>query len=211
MNKNELIESLAEELELTKTYARELVDRVFEKITDAANGGEEVAIFGFGKFKVVERQARTGRNPQTGAAVKIAAKKVAERAGVAVTPWSGGAIEDEAKAVKLAKRIGYPLVVKAAAGGGGRGIRVVEETSALAAAIRAAASEARAAFGDERLFLESWVRHRTSRRPGSPRRAHSCGTAPVSHRTSLLDQYPKRIIRGRPSPCAGRPLTPQAN
>jgi DNA-binding protein HU-beta len=58
------------------THARELVDRVFEKITDAANSGDEVAIFGFGKFKVVERQARTGRNPQTGAAVKIAAKKV---------------------------------------------------------------------------------------------------------------------------------------
>lgn len=76
MNKNDLIESLAEEFELTKTYARELVDRVFEKITDATNGGEEVAIFGFGKFKVVERKARTGRNPQTGATVKIAAKKV---------------------------------------------------------------------------------------------------------------------------------------
>ena len=76
MNKNELIESLAEEFELTKSYARHLVDSVFQKITDAARQGEEVAIFGFGRFKVVERGARKGRNPRTGEAVKIAAKKV---------------------------------------------------------------------------------------------------------------------------------------
>jgi DNA-binding protein HU-beta len=76
MNKNELIESLAEEFELSKGYARDLVDSVFQKITDAANNGEEVGIFGFGKFKVVERGARKGRNPRTGEAVKIAAKKV---------------------------------------------------------------------------------------------------------------------------------------
>ncbi len=76
MTRNELIESLADEFELTKSSARELVDRVFEKIAEAAHQGEEVAIFGFGKFKVVERPARTGRNPQTGEAIKIAAKKV---------------------------------------------------------------------------------------------------------------------------------------
>jgi DNA-binding protein HU-beta len=75
MNKVELIESLAEEFELTKVFARDLVDRVFEKMSDAVNSGEEVAIFGFGKFKVVERKARKGRNPQTGETVKIAAKK----------------------------------------------------------------------------------------------------------------------------------------
>ena len=76
MNKNDLVESLAEEFELTKSYARDLVDRVFEKITKAANTGEEVAIFGFGRFKVVERGARTGRNPRTGETVKIPPRKV---------------------------------------------------------------------------------------------------------------------------------------
>ena len=76
MNKNDLIESLAEEFELTKSYARDLIDSVFQKITDAANQGEEVALFGFGRFKVVERGARKGRNPRTGETVKIAAKKV---------------------------------------------------------------------------------------------------------------------------------------
>jgi DNA-binding protein HU-beta len=76
MNKNDLIESLSDEFELTKSYARDLVDRVFEKMTEAANQGGEVAIHGFGKFKVVERGARKGRNPRTGETVKIAAKKV---------------------------------------------------------------------------------------------------------------------------------------
>ncbi len=75
MNKNELIEVLAEEHELTKSFARDLVDSVFQKITDSVQNGEEVAIFGFGKFKVVERGARKGRNPQTGEAIKIAASK----------------------------------------------------------------------------------------------------------------------------------------
>jgi DNA-binding protein HU-beta len=76
MNKNDLVESLAEEFEVTKSYARDLVDSLFQKIIEAANQGEEVAIFGFGRFKVVERGARKGRNPRTGETVKIAPRKV---------------------------------------------------------------------------------------------------------------------------------------
>ena len=75
MNRNELVERLAEEHELTKTFARDLVDSVFGMITTAAQKGEEVSLFGFGRFKVVERAARKGRNPRTGEAVKIAASK----------------------------------------------------------------------------------------------------------------------------------------
>ena len=75
MTKNDLVERLAEEHELTKAFARELVDSVFETITAAAQKGEEVSLFGFGKFKVAERGARKGRNPRTGEAVKIAASK----------------------------------------------------------------------------------------------------------------------------------------
>ena len=75
MNKNDLVATLVDEYELTKTTAREVVDTVFQSITDAAMNGEEVAIFGFGKFRVTERGARKGRNPQTGEAIKIAASK----------------------------------------------------------------------------------------------------------------------------------------
>jgi acetyl/propionyl-CoA carboxylase alpha subunit/acetyl-CoA carboxylase carboxyltransferase component len=85
---------------------------------------------------------------------KISAKEIAEKSGVPVAPWSGGVVADEIEAARHAKRLGYPLVVKASAGGGGRGIRVVEDPAALAAAFHSAASEAATAFGDNRVFLE---------------------------------------------------------
>ncbi|MGO4706859.1 HU family DNA-binding protein [Microvirga sp. 2MCAF38] len=75
MNKNDLIEFLAEEYELTKTFTKELVESVFTKISETASKGHEVSIFGFGTFKLVERKPRKGRNPRTGEPVKIAASK----------------------------------------------------------------------------------------------------------------------------------------
>jgi DNA-binding protein HU-beta len=75
VTKNDLVERLAEDHELTKVFARELVDNVFGMITTAALKGEEVQLFGFGRFKVTERAARKGRNPRTGETVKIAASK----------------------------------------------------------------------------------------------------------------------------------------
>jgi len=89
---------------------------------------------------------------------KIGAKQVAEAAGVPVIPWSGGAIGDEGSAHADAEQIGYPLVLKASAGGGGRGIRVVERPEQLADAFRSARSEALSAFGDERVFMEKHLR-----------------------------------------------------
>ena len=85
---------------------------------------------------------------------KIAAKLVAERAGVVVVPWSSVAIADDDDALRAAAELGWPLAVKAAAGGGGRGIRMVASADSLAEALRSARAEARAAFGDERVFLE---------------------------------------------------------
>ncbi len=75
MNKNDLVDLVIEEHDVTKTFARDLVDTVFRSIGDAAQNGEEVSIFGFGKFHVTERGARKGRNPSTGQAIKIAASK----------------------------------------------------------------------------------------------------------------------------------------
>ena len=85
---------------------------------------------------------------------KIGAKQVAERAGVPVIPWSGGALVDRDDALKTAERVGYPLMLKASAGGGGRGIRAVDSPDEMEAAFRSASSEAASAFGDDRLFLE---------------------------------------------------------
>ena len=88
---------------------------------------------------------------------KIGAKLLAERAGVPVAPWSGGAVEDLASAREHAQRIGYPLVVKAAAGGGGRGIRVVREAEQLPNAFERAREEAARSFGDPTVFMEPLV------------------------------------------------------
>ena len=75
MNRNDLIDSLVEEHDVTRGFARDLVDSVFQSIATAAQKGEEVSIFGFGKFRVTERGARKGRNPKTGEPIKIAASK----------------------------------------------------------------------------------------------------------------------------------------
>ncbi|MEO2167908.1 MAG: biotin carboxylase N-terminal domain-containing protein, partial [bacterium] len=82
---------------------------------------------------------------------KIEARKLAEEAGVPTLPGS-----DECDAAGATK-IGYPVLVKAAAGGGGKGMRVVEKPEALKAAIEAARREAKSGFGDERVFLERYV------------------------------------------------------
>jgi acetyl/propionyl-CoA carboxylase alpha subunit/acetyl-CoA carboxylase carboxyltransferase component len=87
---------------------------------------------------------------------KIAAKRLAESCDVPVSPWSGGPV-DETNAAAWAARIGYPLLLKAAAGGGGRGIRRAEGPEEIAGAFRSAAAEAAAAFGDPAIFLEALV------------------------------------------------------
>lgn len=88
---------------------------------------------------------------------KIASKLLAERADVPVTPWSRGVVANEAEAREHGEAIGYPLMIKASAGGGGRGIRVVRRPEELAELFRSAAAEARGAFGDDRLFMEKMV------------------------------------------------------
>ncbi len=75
MNNAELAERIAETNELTKADARKIVDAVFAAITDAAAAGDEVALNGFGKFKVKDSAAREGRNPSTGETIQIAASK----------------------------------------------------------------------------------------------------------------------------------------
>lgn len=75
MNKTELVRTVAEKADLTLAVAGDAVNAVVEAIVNALVAGEEVAVPGFGTFKVSERAARTGRNPQTGEAVEIAASK----------------------------------------------------------------------------------------------------------------------------------------
>jgi acetyl/propionyl-CoA carboxylase alpha subunit/acetyl-CoA carboxylase carboxyltransferase component len=88
---------------------------------------------------------------------KIASKRMAEQAQIPVAPWSGGPVETLADALHHAERLGYPLLIKATAGGGGHGIRLVRSADQLAGAFESARSEAFKAFGDPTIFLEQLV------------------------------------------------------
>jgi acetyl/propionyl-CoA carboxylase alpha subunit len=88
---------------------------------------------------------------------KIGAKLLAEEADVPVAPWSGGAVVDDGDALEHGRRIGYPLMVKATAGGGGRGIRFVERPEDLPDALASARGEAQRSFGDGTVFMEGLV------------------------------------------------------
>jgi acetyl-CoA carboxylase, biotin carboxylase subunit len=93
---------------------------------------------------------------------KVVARRMAAEAGVPITPGSPGTVADEAAAREVAGSLGYPILLKAAAGGGGRGMRVVRDASELAVRFVDAAREAQAAFGDAGLYVEKFlerVRH----------------------------------------------------
>ena len=77
MTKADLVERVAKEAEMTKKDAEQLVEIIFESIISSLNEGEKIELRGFGSFRVRQRNARKGRNPKTGEAVDIPAKRVA--------------------------------------------------------------------------------------------------------------------------------------
>jgi len=93
---------------------------------------------------------------------KIEARKIMKAAGVPITPGSDGAVATPAEVEEVASRVGYPVLIKAAAGGGGRGMRVVREKSEIERALTACRSEAGSSFGDPSVYVERFsprVRH----------------------------------------------------
>jgi acetyl-CoA carboxylase, biotin carboxylase subunit len=88
---------------------------------------------------------------------KIQARKLAEKTGVPCVPGSDGAVTDQETAVKIANQIGYPVLIKASAGGGGRGMRPAHNDRSLLAGLSAASSEAEAAFGNGEVYIEKYV------------------------------------------------------
>ncbi len=90
---------------------------------------------------------------------KVDCKKTAKANGVPVFPGSEGAIEEEDEAVRVAGQIGYPVIIKAAAGGGGRGMKVCHNEATLRSNLRVASQEALAAFGNGAVFIEKYLEH----------------------------------------------------
>ena len=100
-----------------------------------------------------------GPNPKAIAAMgdKIESKKAASAAKVSTVPGHLGVIESEAEAVKIADEIGYPVVIKASAGGGGKGMRIAHSKADVKEGFARARSEAKSSFGDERVFIEKFI------------------------------------------------------
>src|SRR5690348_8238401 len=88
---------------------------------------------------------------------KEKARMAMKKAGVPILPGSEGVVANDAEALEWARSVGFPVIVKASAGGGGRGMRVIREEKELAASFNAAQSEAAAAFGNGDLYMEKYV------------------------------------------------------
>jgi acetyl-CoA carboxylase biotin carboxylase subunit len=90
---------------------------------------------------------------------KIEAKRTAKRLGIPTVPGSEGGISDDTEARKVAAEIGFPVIIKAAAGGGGRGMKVARTADELDVALQTAKTEAKAAFGDDAVYIEKYLGH----------------------------------------------------
>ena len=135
---------------------------------------------------------------------KITSKRIAEQAGVPVVPWSGGPVETAEEAEVVAERIGYPFMIKATAGGGGRGIRRVRSRDEIADKLASARSEAASAFGDATVFIERAVMK--ARHIEVQMIADGHGTVwSVGVRDCTVQRRNQKIIEEAPSPA----LTPE--
>jgi acetyl-CoA carboxylase biotin carboxylase subunit len=130
---------------------------------------------------------------------KARARRVMKKAGVPILPGSDGPIESEEKALKVAKDIGYPVIVKATAGGGGRGMRVVQAPSELSHAVKTAQREAEAAFGVADVYLEKYVE--------SPRHVefqilgdHHGNVVHLGERECSIQRRHQKLLEESPSP-----------
>ncbi|NNF20694.1 MAG: acetyl-CoA carboxylase biotin carboxylase subunit [Saprospiraceae bacterium] len=88
---------------------------------------------------------------------KLAAKEAVSKYEIPMVPGADGAIENPEEAIAIAKKIGFPVLIKASAGGGGKGMRIVKEESSLAEQMKRAVSEAQSAFGDGSVFVEKYI------------------------------------------------------
>jgi propionyl-CoA carboxylase alpha chain len=142
---------------------------VIEKIVDACKKtGAEAVHPGYGFLSEREAFPKAlakagivfiGPNPKAIAAMgdKIESKKAAAKAKVSTVPGHLGVIADEKQAVKIADEIGYPVMIKASAGGGGKGMRIAHSKAEVAEGFARARSEAKSSFGDDRVFIEKFI------------------------------------------------------
>ena len=130
---------------------------------------------------------------------KITAKQAVKSAGIPVVPGSAGAITTEEEAFEAAREIGFPVLIKAAAGGGGRGMKVAQTEDDLAEAVSTARAEARAAFGDDAVYMERYLQ--TPRHIEIQVIADSFGNVcHLGERDCSLQRRHQKVLEEAPSP-----------
>src|SRR5262245_42799274 len=142
---------------------------VIDRIVDACRkSGAQAVHPGYGFLSEREAFPRAlqaagivfiGPNPQAIAAMgdKIESKRFAARANVSTVPGHLGVIEDAGQAAEIAAQIGFPVMIKASAGGGGKGMRIAHSQADIADGFARARSEAKSSFGDDRVFIEKFI------------------------------------------------------
>ncbi len=182
-----------------------------ERIIDAAaRTGAQAVHPGYGFFsenagfaRAVEAAGLTFIGPPPSAIEqmgdKVQARRLMMAAGVPVVPGSPETLESEDEVRAVASRIGYPIMLKAAAGGGGKGMRLVESDQELASLVRAVSNEAKSSFGDGRFYVEKFVRR--------PRHievqvfADQCGnTVHLFERECSIQRRHQKVVEESPSP-----------
>ena len=131
---------------------------------------------------------------------KVRAKEAAQKLGLPIVPGSAGAVTNDAEAIKIAEKIGFPVLVKASAGGGGKGMKVAHSAQDMVMALSLARSEAKASFGDDTVYLEKYLSH--------PRHieiqvlADNHGhVVHLGERDCSLQRRHQKVLEEGPSPC----------
>jgi propionyl-CoA carboxylase alpha chain len=130
---------------------------------------------------------------------KIESKKLADRAGVSTVPGYLGEVPDADSAVKIARDVGYPVMIKASAGGGGKGMRIARDDDSVLEGFARAVSEAKSSFGDDRVFIERYVE--TPRHIEIQVLADTHGTVLyLGERECSIQRRHQKVIEEAPSP-----------
>jgi acetyl-CoA carboxylase biotin carboxylase subunit len=130
---------------------------------------------------------------------KVEARKIMSAAGVPVVPGSPGTLETEAEVRAIAKKIGFPIMVKAAAGGGGKGLRFVESDKDLASIVRTVSSEAKSSFGDGRFYVEKFLKQPRHIEVQVLADSHG-NTVHVFERECSIQRRHQKVVEESPSP-----------